>query len=41
MTDMNEEKDKMDAAAETESQPDQVREEPKAGEPAERLMKSS
>ena len=35
MTDMNEEKDKMDAAAETESQPDQVREEPKAGEPAE------
>ena len=35
MTDMNEEKDKMDAAAETESQPDQVREEPQAGEPAE------
>ena len=28
MTDMNEEKDKMDAAAETESQPEKVREEP-------------
>ena len=28
MTDMNEEKDKMDAAAETESQPEEVREEP-------------
>ena len=35
MTDMNEEKDKMDAAAETESQPEEVREEPKAEEPAE------
>ena len=36
MTDMNEEKDKMDAAAETESQPEEVREEPKAEEPAEK-----
>ena len=36
MTDMNEEKDKMDAAAENESQPvEEVREEPKAGEAAE------
>ena len=35
MTDMNEEKDKMDAAAETESQPEEVREEPKEEEKAE------
>ena len=35
MTDMNEEKDKMDAAAETESQPEEVREEPKAPEAGE------
>ena len=35
MTDMNEEKDKRDAAAETESQPEEVREEPKEEAPAE------
>ena len=35
MTDMNEEKDKKDAAAETESAPEEVREEPKAPEAGE------